>query len=162
MEAIDSSIIDRIMESCEAWFDKKFNSKAVLTELFNHTVKTVRNYPSKMSIRLKFQNGTPNFAIFDKQRREIEFSDPSELADHIPRKTSARFLLVSSSIWYIGGRCVITWDCLQMQICDTPIIANVRQYMFVDTHETSSVTGKRERSDETYGEDYGSEDGDAC
>lgn len=138
--AIDEAVMDTIMKRSEVWFEKKFTNRDVLRELFNSTVKTRKNYPSYVSVRFKFPNGVPSFGVFDKNKDEIRITDPSELMTVIPRKTSARFVLTSSSIWYIGGRCGFSWDILQIQICNSPMLTNVRQYMFIDDDDDEDAS----------------------
>jgi Family of unknown function (DUF5871) len=135
---IDTCIIDAIMARSLQWFDKSFNSRIVLEEgMFNSSVKQVKQYAPHVSTRLKFdEHEGPKFGLFDKFQDEIVARSPEDVAEIIPRGTKVRFLLVSSCIWYVSGRCGYSWDVLQIQVMETPLVSNARKrFMFVDSDE---------------------------
>ena len=140
-EKIDNAIMTNIMEQSPVWFEKTFTSVDILRELFNGTVKYKKTYPANISIRLKFKEDNPLFGFFDKDQQEIYIRNVSDIMSILPRKTSVRLLLSATSIWFVGGRCGCSWDCVQLQVCDTPRVNNIHQFMFIeeDNNEEQKV-----------------------
>jgi len=135
MHLIDSYVIDTLMVKSGDWFDKPFNNRIVLEEgIFHKTVKQVKDYPPRISVRMKFQNERPLFGIFDNNQNEMNVTTIDELVELIPRTTKVRLLLVSSCIWYVGCRCGYSWDVYQIQIIEKPLLSasNMKRFMFKD------------------------------
>lgn len=137
-QIIDTALIDVIMDRSEQWFGKKFVNREVLNELFSHTVKTKqsdKNYPPLVTVRLKTTPISLNFGVFDTTRQVLKLNHITDLSTYIPKKTTVRFLLTASTIWYTGGRCGFAWDAVQLQILDSPVITDVNDFMFVEEEE---------------------------
>jgi Family of unknown function (DUF5871) len=132
MNFFDDYMIDNVMQHSKEWFGKSFTDRQILeAAIFNKTVKQVGEYPKKITIRMKFQDNKPTFGIFDIEQNEIHVDSIRELSEIIPRNTKARFLLVSSCVWYVGNRCGYSWDVLQVQIMERPTDAKTT-FMFLD------------------------------
>jgi hypothetical protein len=146
MKNIDNFFIDNIMENSNDWFGKSFNNRTVLQEaLYNSTVKQAKQYDPLMTARLKFDRFEPIFGIFDESEREIRIKNPDELVELIPKGTKLRFLLISSSLWYAAGRCGVSWDVLQLQIIETPLVIKTKKFMFkpsryIDNQDVSTAS----------------------
>jgi hypothetical protein len=145
---IDATILDAVEKNSEIWFNKTFKSRALLEELFCATVKWKPNYPPNMSVRFKFENNSSMFGVFDTQKNEIVINQASDLVDLIPRKCMVRFVMVASSVWYIGGRLGFTWDCFNLQIQETPLVSNCHQFMFIDDNNMDDVQESKMEEDE--------------
>lgn len=133
LDSIDGCIVDSVMERSKHWFDKTYNNKDVLLAgLFNRTVKQTKQYNPHITVRLKFdEEGKPRFGTFDRDQVEINIESPEGLVEALPRGTKARFILVSTCMWYISGRCGYSWDVLQIQIVETPLSSGAkRKFMF--------------------------------
>lgn len=131
MNELDSHIVDVIMDKAHQWFDKSFNNRAVLDEgLFNHSIKSTKGYGNRISVRVKFINGELGIGVFDCNEQRLEICSPRDLENVLPRKSTARFVLAASQIWYVSGRCGFSWDIFQIQIMDAPMTVSTNTFMF--------------------------------
>ena len=137
IRSIDDFVIDSILAHGGDWFSKPQTNRDITKALFYESLKTTKNYPTSMSVRMRFNKdtGLPAFTLFDTDRQEIVFFDTdglNKLIDVIKPKCSVRLIMSNASIWYVGGRFGYGWDCVQIQLCNSGAITNTKTCLFTE------------------------------
>ena len=132
MDKMDLAVMNSIMIHSPVWFNKTFSSPELLRELFVSTVKYKQNYLPNMTVRIRFKNDSAMFGVFGTNKNEIPICNANDLMAILPRKTNVRLMLNATSIWFIGGRCGYSWDCIQMHVQDSFVLNNIHSFMFDD------------------------------
>ena len=151
VENVDNIVVDQILANSKKWFGKEFGARNIVETLFYPTVRTTNNYPPSMNARMRFNRNTglPMFTVFDASRQEIVFSPddgPERLTELLKAHTNVRMILGNASVWGVNGRYGYGWDCVQIQICSSSILANVKQCLITDDYETEDTYDNEEEN----------------
>ena len=137
IRSVDDFVIDSILAHGGEWFSKPQTNRDITKALFYESLKTTKNYPTSMSVRMRFNKdtGLPAFTMFDSNREEIVFSDsdgPNKLIDVIKPKSAIRLIVSNASIWHVGGCFGYGWDCVQIQMCTSDKITNMKTCLITE------------------------------
>ena len=140
VENVDNIVIDQILENSRKWFGKDFATRSIVETLFYPTVRTTKNYPPSMNVRMRFNRdtGLPIFTVFDSFRQEIIFSPtdgPDKLMDILKSHTNVKMIIGNASIWGVSGRYGYGWDCVQIQICSNSVLSNVKECLISEDYD---------------------------
>ena len=87
------------------WFGKKLSGELV-NEFYKSAEKFPKDpkWPSTLKVKLPFVNGTPQFVLYDENKKPIEIvdSDGNVNTSAIPRGSEAVCLVQSTGVWFVG------------------------------------------------------------
>jgi len=122
------------------WFGKKL-SQELVGEFYKSAEKFPRDskWPSNLKIKLPIINSTPQFVIYDENKKPIKIVDEDGNVDYssIPRGCEAVCLIQSTGVWFVGKtQFGVGYKLLQAKIYKSNKLSG---YSIVDSEDEEDV-----------------------
>jgi hypothetical protein len=130
IQEIESRVVDEALKECQSWFNRKYNNRAVVNELFTSSISWSKNketgeinntYPP--TLKLNLQSKDDRIAC-EGYRKIISTNEviPMEITkDSIGRGANVAIIVHCNSIWVAGSKFGCTFKVAQMmRVDETP------------------------------------------
>jgi len=143
MEQMDEVVISTALDYSPQWFGKEL-SRSQIEKMYRPILKqTNKDYPPSITIRVPTDfNGDFTCDFFDADKKEIEYTDGTQLLELIGKGSKLKAIVKCQGIWLKDDSFGVTWNLVQTIVYEKKQVKQLETYSFIDSDSDSEINSK--------------------